>query len=273
MTPPTVFHMTHWKAGSQWVAEILKYSAPERFIPYQEHTKPGGLQLTPVISGKVYGTVYMPQQLFDVIIQAHLLPVADDTFNRRTLINWWNFGVSKKRYLPFIVIRDLRDTLISLYFSVKHSHVLSDEKLIEIRETLTAKELEASLLHIVSNPTEGLGLTLATSAQIQHSWLNQPNVLYLHYEDILGHEHEFFERLIDYCEISVSRQQLHAIVEHNIFEKVTGRQRGQEDIHAHLRRGIAGDWQNYFSEPLKQAFKQQYSDVLIKTGYEKDLNW
>ncbi|SRR5713101_160520 len=31
-TLPTIFHITHLKAGSQWVAEILRQSAPERFV-------------------------------------------------------------------------------------------------------------------------------------------------------------------------------------------------------------------------------------------------
>jgi len=29
---PTIFHITYHKAGSQWVAEILKHCAPERLL-------------------------------------------------------------------------------------------------------------------------------------------------------------------------------------------------------------------------------------------------
>ena len=29
---PTVFHLTHPKAGSQWIREMLKYAAPNRFV-------------------------------------------------------------------------------------------------------------------------------------------------------------------------------------------------------------------------------------------------
>jgi lipopolysaccharide transport system ATP-binding protein len=259
------------------VAEILKYSALERFTPYKIYQQPGSLLSTPVVPGRVYGTVYATQQELMGTIKGDLFPPLPEKqahpYYRRALINWWNFGVLKKRYVSFVVIRDLRDTLVSLYFSIKHSHVMSDDKLIGLREELAARELESGLTHIISDRRAGLGLTLATSAQIQESWLGQPNILYLRYEDMLGREREFFERLIDYCEISVSREQLHAIVDNNLFERVTGRPRGQEDIHAHLRRGIAGDWRNYFTEPVKLAFKQQFGHLLIKTGYEKDLHW
>jgi len=40
-----------------------------------------------------------------------------------------------------------------------------------------------------------------------------------------------------------------------------------------LRKGIAGDWRNYLRGSLKEAFKERYGDLLVTTGYEKDLNW
>ena len=45
MDSPTVFHITHWKAGSQWVAEILKYSDIERFVNIEKHGIPKGFQI------------------------------------------------------------------------------------------------------------------------------------------------------------------------------------------------------------------------------------
>jgi len=54
---------------------------------------------------------------------------------------------------------------------------------------------------------------------------------------------------------------------------LTGRRPGQEDIHAHQRKGIAGDWRNHFTTRVKEVFKQRYGHVLIATGYEPDLNW
>jgi hypothetical protein len=36
---------------------------------------------------------------------------------------------------------------------------------------------------------------------------------------------------------------------------------------AHQRKAIAGDWRNYFSERVKQAFKARYGDLLVASGY------
>jgi lipopolysaccharide transport system ATP-binding protein len=52
-----------------------------------------------------------------------------------------------------------------------------------------------------------------------------------------------------------------------------GRSKGTEDPVSHYRKGIAGDWRNYFTPRVADAFKKRFGDILIAAGYEKDLNW
>lgn len=40
-----------------------------------------------------------------------------------------------------------------------------------------------------------------------------------------------------------------------------------------FRKGIIGDWKNHFKDYHKDLFKEIAGDLLIKEGYEKDLNW
>ena len=49
----------------------------------------------------------------------------------------------------FVVIRDLRDTLVSGYFSIKHSHSMEAEADLQLRERLRRSTLEDGLLHIL----------------------------------------------------------------------------------------------------------------------------
>jgi lipopolysaccharide transport system ATP-binding protein len=114
---------------------------------------------------------------------------------------------------------------------------------------------------------------LADVAAIQTSWIGAPGVPVLRYEEILGNEQAFFEQLVDHCQILVGRERLAGIVRGNMFDAVTGRNRGQEDVNAHLRKGIAGDWRNHFSENVKVEFQRRYGQLLIDTGYERDFNW
>lgn len=72
----------------------------------------------------------------------------------------------------------------------------------------------------------------------------------------------------------VTAGQLKRVLEMHRFEKLAkGRKKGQEDTSSHYRKGKAGDWQNHFTPPVKEAFKQAYGDLLIKFGYENDHNW
>lgn len=64
------------------------------------------------------------------------------------------------------------------------------------------------------------------------------------------------------------------IVEQHSFENNSGGRRiGEEDQRHHYRKGIAGDWRNYF-EPVHVAeFKRRYNAMLLELGYETDPDW
>ncbi len=61
------------------------------------------------------------------------------------------------------------------------------------------------------------------------------------------------------------------------FKHQTGRDPGTEDPSAFLRKGIAGDWVNYFDEEIKRVFKTccsgAWNDLLIELGYEENCDW
>lgn len=52
-----------------------------------------------------------------------------------------------------------------------------------------------------------------------------------------------------------------------------GRTRGEVDPKAEWRKGVVGDWRNYFTEADKDMFKRMAGGLMVELGYEKDLNW
>ena len=263
---PTVFHITHQKAGSQWVREILKFSVPERFVPQELHN----LQLTrhAVQLGKVYAAVYMNRNQFLSLLDPFKTKIAwADFFNTPEvyLQNWFHFTVQKKTCRCVTVIRDLRDTLISLYFSRRYSHPLLTTEHFELRKYLEDAPFDEGLLHLMQ--TE-----LVSIAQIQTSWIRHPGLL-IRYEEFIEDTQDCFHRMVQYCEINISQKELSMIVENNLFENAAGRARGVEEVSSHLRKGISGDWKNHFSPAIIDAFKMRFGETLIQTGYEIDLNW
>lgn len=49
--------------------------------------------------------------------------------------------------------------------------------------------------------------------------------------------------------------------------------RGKAPNPTFFRKGIVGDWKNFFKPYHVFIVKQYVGDILIKEGYEKDRNW
>ena len=240
---PAVFHMTHWKAGSQWVKKMLSECFPERIIDvpigvvkfkdFAESTKQNGM---------IYPALYITKEQFDSMV----LPA-----------NWRGF----------VVIRDLRDTLISAYFSFKISHPLLTQYNVDMRNRLNEMDMEKGLIYLMDT-------WLPACARIQESWVEGDFEL-VHYEELLTRDLGIWERiLIAQWQLPISKEMLEKVVFANRFEVSTGgRKPGEEKIESHLRKGIRGDWKNYMSDSLKEVFKGCFGKLLIKTGYEKSLYW
>jgi lipopolysaccharide transport system ATP-binding protein len=237
---PTVFHITHHKAGSQWVHAILHTLAYHHLVLPEVDNRQ--FLKRPVEHGKIYPTLYITREEFHSVA----LP---------------------RRYHRFVIIRDLRDTLVSVYFSVKYSHPILKPEQEALRQRLHELNLEEGLLYMAER-------WLIKPAMIQWSWLAARERLY-RYEDLLDHDEELFEEIfLKVCRLPFTRQQVREAVRTHRFEARTkGRPRGVEDVHAHERKGIAGDWRNYFTDKVYDYVKSRYGSLLIATGYEKNFQW
>lgn len=47
----------------------------------------------------------------------------------------------------------------------------------------------------------------------------------------------------------------------------------KETVTSDNRKGVVGDWMNYFDDRIKRIFKEEAGQTLIDLGYEKDLSW
>jgi hypothetical protein len=235
----SVFHVTHWKAGSQWISSVLKYAAPRRFI----RAKPGELGPLggPFITGKVYGPVYAPFSRFREF-------VPEDPMNR-----------------VFVVIRDPRDTLVSWYFSLMYSHPEETDGVRECRRELRSMPKSDALAFMACKHLQEVIL-------IQREWIESAARIF-RYEDFARDDQATFKQVFDFCGIPVSLCYRRSIVLRHSFRFRTWWRLGRENTKSHLRKGTPGDWINHFDDDLKRLFKSRYGEALAISGYEKDDSW
>lgn len=174
-----------------------------------------------------------------------------------------------------LMVRDPRDQAISRLF-----HVRRDASLKWHAPLNEASDDEAIMMCIEGRP----GLRgVAEANELTDSWLcgEEDCALWVKYEDLMSSPEASLLAVLHYLDIYAKEKFVRTIISRNRFERLTmgrrlwlrGRSPGQEDRSSHFRKGIVGDWRNYFKEEHKQRFKEVAGPSLIKLGYESDDSW
>ena len=241
---PTVMHVTHAKAGSTWINALLRLLFRSRVAPRnREAARASGGDISKHVfaPGWIYPAMFLTREEF-----------------------WAHEELRDIR--RFVVIRDLRDTLISLYYSVKISHPLKQERVRQDRQVLLDLNDEDGLAYLLEKQLPG-------AATMQASWLNHQEII-LRYEDLLENDFELLrDLLLKKFGLPASEAELRKAITATRFEATFGRKLGEEDLHSHGRTGKPGDWKNHFTPALRRKFGESFGDLLIATGYEKDHSW
>ncbi len=93
------------------------------------------------------------------------------------------------------------------------------------------------------------------------------------YEDMLADCAGEILRIAAAFDLNITPERAQAIADKYSFENQTKRKPGQEDKSSFLRKGIAGDWHNHFSDEARQVFDHYCGQALIDLGYEPDRSW
>lgn len=222
-----------------------------------------------------------------------------------------DLSIEDVRSLPpfraFHVIRDPRDTIVSAYFSHRNSHrfpersawgrhqqrlrsVSRDEGLlreIEFSERYLSQlrtwdfelphVLELKFEEITAAPYDmflrAMGFIGLLDEEADSSLLSLIRRIPVYVVNKLHGRHPFAVRLC-LAQQGVPGDELLRIVYSQRFVKASGgRTPGDEDSHAHYRKGIHGDWANYFRPQHRLAFIERYGDLVERLGYETSSDW
>jgi hypothetical protein len=163
-----------------------------------------------------------------------------------------------------VLYRDLRDVAVSHFFYVRqtpwHPEYPVYAKL-SVQEGLAAFAERTLLAH-------------ADWVRSWHENRDPEMSIELRYEQMLADTTSVMTRVAEHFELDSSPEKIARIVETHSFRRLSkGRGRGQESEQSFFRKGVTGDWKNYFTPELEETYKRRIGDFLIEFGYEQDRSW
>jgi hypothetical protein len=94
------------------------------------------------------------------------------------------------------------------------------------------------------------------------------------YEDMIADQSRALHSICQHIGAEDSDEVLNRCVKYSSFKRMSGGRRpGQMAATAHVRNGVVGDWENYFTTRDGELFDRQCGDLLCELGYESDRAW
>ena len=179
-----------------------------------------------------------------------------------------------------ILIRDLRDMLISRYH-----HVISQQSHWDHQRLMDMPESSRLLESMkVVGPEDTISVIDYYDSWVS-GWMDRAkaddkNSITVKYEEMSAGISLVLRRIYDFygyeitdegIEEVITKQKAKQEIDRTRDLKTNLKQRGRAT--STFRKGITGQWRELFDEPLKDFVKARAGQALIKTGYEKDLSW
>jgi hypothetical protein len=174
-------------------------------------------------------------------------------------------------FVPYFIFRDPRDVAVSHVFYVtdmepNHVHHAYYQSLPDFDA-----RLKVSILGLPGADVEFPDIPGRFAPYL--SWLDQPSVMKIHFEDLIHDRAGTLNRIIDHF---LARIPLQA-------PRSTRARKGMllESLELSInpgksptfRSGKTGEWKKYFTDEHKKTFKEVAGDLLIRLGYEEDNSW
>jgi hypothetical protein len=97
--------------------------------------------------------------------------------------------------------------------------------------------------------------------------------LELRYEALLERPRRHLAEIFDFLGVPADGPTLRRCVRGKRFDRRAGREPGEEDAQAKLRKGVAGDWRAVFTPQDREVFREAAGDALLELGYEEGREW
>ena len=173
--------------------------------------------------------------------------------------------VTSPRFISYFIFRDPRDVVVSHVFYVtemetRHVHHAYYQSLPDFAARL--------MVSILGRPDTNIEFpNIAERFAPYFGWLDQPQVLTIHFEDLINDRVQTLTRIMDHFLARVPLQSTRQLILDSLESAINPTKSPT------FRSGKTGEWKKYFTDEHKKIFKESTGDLLITLGYEKDNDW
>jgi hypothetical protein len=96
--------------------------------------------------------------------------------------------------------------------------------------------------------------------------------LEIRYEDLLQDTPNTLRRVFELLQARSDDTIVERCIQASSFERVSSRQRGEEDSRSFFRKGVAGDWRGTFTERDRKIYEELAGERLAEFGYETSFD-
>lgn len=175
---------------------------------------------------------------------------------------------------PIIMCRDPRDVFVSFYFHERNQ--LNKGVRLAIQKYFdyeSEKDIKKSFQTYLR-----LKLTMSTDPYFTYqrfydSWSRCNNKCIVTYEDFHKNPEIELSKILTFLGLDLNQDKINHAIEYNTFEQVTKRKYGEnrgagkEDMTKFQRKGVTGDWMNYFNEESKDLIEMHMGQMMREMGY------
>lgn len=173
--------------------------------------------------------------------------------------------VCSSKFVPYFIFRDPRDVVVSHVFYVtemeaRHVHHDYYQSLPDFDARLTVS--------ILGRPDTDIEFpNIANRFEPYLGWLDHPEVLTIHFEDLIHARTATLTRIMDHLLTHASLPAPRQLILNSLEASINPTKSPT------FRSGKTGEWKKHFTEEHKKIFKEVAGDLLVKLGYEKNNNW
>lgn len=168
--------------------------------------------------------------------------------------------------------RDGRDIMVSMYYyrmlQPRHKSSRHTEHIIKATGISDPENVKENLPRFIEYCMTTPSYPRFTWPEFVADWVDREDVLHLSYERLLTDASGSLEEALDFIGLPrPTNDRIAEVVRQNSFAAKTRRKPGVEDKQSFLRKGIAGDWRNKFSDEAIEVFDHYAGDALARLGY------